>query len=365
MAVTVDQVTDALRNVNHPAGKSDIVSLKMVKDIRVEGKKIHLVLAYQKANDPFAGSVKKAINKTIENVFGKDYQVEIEELVPEKHLAKEFESLKDVKNIIAIASGKGGVGKSTIAVNTAIAVAHTGAKVALLDADIYGPSGPKMFGAEDYKPTLVMEGEKELMTPLEKYGIKLMSVGFFVKPDEALIWRGPMATNALKQVISQTAWNALDYLFIDLPPGTGDIHLTMVQEMPVTGAVIVSTPQQLALVDVIKAISMFQNNNINVPILGLVENMAWFTPKELPENKYFIFGKNGCKELAEKTGLNFLGQVPIIQSICEDGDKGTPSAENPFSLEGKAFAELADKLISEVELRNAELPPTKKVQIKR
>lgn len=363
MSISIEQVIDALRHLNHPSGGTDIVSMNMVQNVTIEDKKISFTLVFNKANDPFVASIKKACNKVIKKMLGKDYQVTIKEQFPAKNIPAKFAALENVKNIIAVTSGKGGVGKSTVSVNLAIAVAHTGAKVALLDADVYGPSIPMMFGAENFKPVMITENGKEMILPLEKFGIKLQSAGFFIKPDEALVWRGPMATNAMKQIISQTSWGALDYLFIDLPPGTGDIHLTMVQEMPVTGAIVVSTPQNLALIDVIKAINMFKSDKINVPVLGIVENMAWFTPIELPENKYFIFGKDGCKNLAKKLNIPFLGQIPIVQSICEDGDKGNPTASNPFSIEGKAFAALAENVIAEVEKRNKNLPPTKKVEI--
>jgi len=363
MALSIEQVTDALKNVNHPSGNTDIVSLKMVQNISIGEDKINFMLVFSKPNDPFASSIKKACIKVLESVFEKKYSIIINEQFAAKNESSEFASLEKVKNIVLITSGKGGVGKSTVSVNLAIAVAHTGAKVALLDADVYGPSIPIMFGAEDFQPGLITENGKEMIVPLEKFGIKLQSVGFFIKPGEALIWRGPMATNALKQIIAQTAWGELDYLFIDSPPGTGDIHLTLVQEMPITGAIIVSTPQNLALADAIKAINMFKSENINVPVLGIVENMAWFTPAELPENKYFIFGKDGSTNLAKKLNISVLGQIPIVQSICENGDNGKPTAINPFTIEGKAFTVVAENVIAEIEKRNASLPPTKKVKI--
>jgi ATP-binding protein involved in chromosome partitioning len=363
MPITVEQIEDALKNVNHPSTSTDIVTLKMVHNISIDGNNIAFTLIYNKPNDPFASSIKKACNKVIEGIFGKQIKLTIKDEFAARKTSSEFETLEKVKNIIAITSGKGGVGKSTVAVNLAIAVAHTGAKVALLDADVYGPSIPIMFGAEDFQPDMTTENGKELIVPLEKFGIKIQSVGFFFKPDEALIWRGPMATNALKQIIAQTAWGELDYLFIDSPPGTGDIHLTLVQEMRVAGAIVVSTPQNLALADVIKAINMFKSDKINVPLLGIVENMAWFTPAELPENKYYIFGKEGSKHLAEKLSIPLLGQIPIVQSICEDSDNGKPTAINPFTIEGKAFATLAENVIAGIEKRNATLPPTKKVEI--
>jgi ATP-binding protein involved in chromosome partitioning len=363
MSISVEQLIDALKHVNHPSSGSDIVSMNLVKDISIQDKQISFTLLYPKSTDPFAASIKKACIKIIESAFGTDLNITINDNYTKRKVSAEYAVLENVKNIIAIASGKGGVGKSTIAVNLAVAIAHTGAKVALLDADVYGPSIPKMFGDEQFKPGMIEVDNRELIQPLEKYGIKAQSVGFFFSPGEALIWRGPMATNALKQVITQTNWGELDYLLIDLPPGTGDIHLTMVQEMPITGAVIVSTPQNVALADVIKGISMFKSDKINVPVLGLVENMAWFTPEELPNNKYYIFGKEGCKKLAEELHIPLLGQIPIVQSICEDGDNGKPTAINPFSLQGKAFADLAENVMAEVEKRNQALPPTKKVEI--
>ena len=264
---------------------------------------------------------------------------------------------------MAVASGKGGVGKSTVAVNLAVALAQLGYKVGLVDADVYGPSIPKMFQVEDAKPDFRQGKTQDFITPVEKYGVKLLSVGFFVNTNDALVWRGPMATNALKQLINQGDWGELDYLLFDMPPGTGDIHLTIVQEMSVTGAVIVSTPQKVALVDAIKGINMFRSEKISVPILGLVENMAWFTPEELPNNKYYLFGKEGCKQLAQDMDVPLLGQIPIVQSICEGGDQGKPSALDGDSIIGNAFKDLAKRMVAEVNKRNAVLDPTRRVEI--
>jgi ATP-binding protein involved in chromosome partitioning len=272
------------------------------------------------------------------------------------------EILPGVKNIIAVASGKGGVGKSTVATNLAIALSKLGSKTALIDADIYGPSIPKMFGAEEMRPGMEVVDGKEMIVPVEKHGVKMLSIGFFVKPDDALIWRGAMATNALKQLISDTVWGDLDYLVIDLPPGTSDIHLTMVQTIPVTGAIVVSTPQAVALADARKGISMFRQEKINVPILGLIENMAWFTPAELPDKKYYIFGKDGCKNLAEELKINFLGHIPIVESIRENGDDGTPSALQDTMI-GEMFRQLGENVAQKVEERNASLEPTKVVEM--
>ncbi|MGC8824680.1 MAG: P-loop NTPase [Bacteroidales bacterium] len=359
------EILSILESIVHPAQKKNLIELGMVKSINIQEKKINITLNYPKPTDPFANAIKKACTQAIKEKLGNDYTIEISEIfaAAAKKISPEYDSLKDVKNIVAIASGKGGVGKSTVAVNLAIALSHLQLKVGLLDADLYGPSIPKMFAAEHHHPTMVEKNGKEFIEPLEKYNIKVQSAGFFFNPEDALIWRGPMATNALKQMITQTLWEELDYLLIDLPPGTGDIHITLVQELPVTGAVIVSTPQKVALADVIKGINMFRSDKINVPVLGIVENMSWFTPAELPENKYYIFGKEGCKQLAAELNVPLLGQIPIVQSICESGDSGQPVAMNPFTLEGKAFANLAENVIAEVEKRNQQLPPTKKVEI--
>jgi len=363
MEITKEKILETLRFVNYPELRQDIVTLNMVEEIITEDKKINITLKFPKKNDPFASSIKRACEKAVKAAFGEDISIEVFSDFSKKLQPAEFNSLAEVKNMIAISSGKGGVGKSTIAVNLAVAVAKTGAKVGLLDADVYGPSIPKMFASDGYRPEIKSENGQDIIEPLQKYGVKVLSLGFFVKPENAMIWRGPMATKALKQLISQTNWGALDYLFIDLPPGTGDIHLTIVQEMAVTGAVIVSTPQDVALTDVIKGIAMFDSEKIKVPLLGLIENMSWFTPKELPDNKYYIFGKNGCKMLSEKLNIPLLGQIPIVQSICENGDQGTPSALDNVSPEGKYFEQLAAKLVSEIEKRNRISLPTQKVKI--
>jgi ATP-binding protein involved in chromosome partitioning len=272
--------------------------------------------------------------------------------------------LKGVKNIIAVASGKGGVGKSTVAANLAVALANSGAKVGLLDADIYGPSVPIMFDLENAQPLGKDVDGKTRILPVEKYSIKLLSIGFFVKPEQALIWRGVMATNALNQLINDTDWGELDYFIVDLPPGTGDIHLTLVQTLPVTGVVIVTTPQEVALADARKAFNMFIQKDIKVPILGLVENMSWFTPEELPDNKYYLFGKEGGKKLAAEAGVVLLGQIPIVEGICASGDAGSPIALNQESIVGKAFQALAQNIAQQIAIRNANLEPTKIVEIK-
>lgn len=280
-------------------------------------------------------------------------------------LLVETASENNIKKIIAVASGKGGVGKSTVSANLAVALAKLGYKVGLLDADIFGPSMPKMFQVEDARPYAESIDGRDLIMPIEKYGIKMLSIGFFVDPDQPTLWRGGMASNALKQLIGDANWGDLDYFILDTPPGTSDIHLTLVQTLAITGAVIVSTPQQVALADARKGINMYTNDKVDVPILGLVENMAWFTPAELPENKYYIFGKEGAKDLAEEMGVPLLGQIPIVQSICENGDKGTPAALNEDSITGRAFLALAENVVKQTELRNAGHAPTRIVELKK
>jgi len=362
------QITDALRHVIHPEKEKDIVSLDMVEDdIRIDGKRISFSLKFDRPNDPFISAIKKASVQAIKKYLGEDAEIEGNIFVkvnPRKPQAP-AKLLPDVKNIVAVASGKGGVGKSTVATNLAVSLAGKGYKVGLLDADVFGPSIPKMFQTEDARPVVRKVDEKDEIVPVEKYGVKMLSIGYFVNPDDAVVWRGAMATNALKQLISDGDWGELDYLFIDLPPGTSDIHLTAVQTVALTGAVIVSTPQDVALADARKGISMFVGEKINVPVLGLVENMAWFTPAELPENKYYIFGKEGCKKLAREMNVELLGQIPIVQSIREGGDKGEPSALDADSITGRAFYELADKVVKAVDERNENLPPTEVVGITR
>ena len=273
--------------------------------------------------------------------------------------------LPGVKNVIAVSSGKGGVGKSTVSANLAIALARLGYKVGLLDTDIFGPSMPKMFHVEDERPYAIQKDGRDLIEPVEKYGVKLLSIGFFVNRDTATLWRGGMACSALKQLIADADWGELDYFILDTPPGTSDIHLTLLQTLAITGAIIVSTPQQVALADARKGIDMYQNEKVNVPILGLVENMAWFTPQELPENKYYLFGKEGCKQLAAEMNVPLLAQIPIVQSICEGGDSGEPEATKTESIVGQSFLSLAQSVVTVVNRRNKEQEATKIVQIKK
>ncbi|HZH73099.1 MAG TPA: Mrp/NBP35 family ATP-binding protein [Mariniphaga sp.] len=357
-------VTDALRTVMYPESNEDVVSLDMVQEIRIAGQQINLSLVFQKSNDPNIENLVIACEDAIKKYLGD--QVEIENNITVKFLHDmERPVLPGVKNIVAIASGKGGVGKSTVAVNLAVALANSGARVGLIDADIFGPSIPTMFGAGDVRPVGEKNNGRDMIVPVEKFGVKFLSIGFFVDPESAIIWRGPMASNALKQLIMDAQWGELDYMLIDLPPGTSDIHLTMVQTVPVTGAVIVTTPQDVALADVVRGASMFQSKSIDVPVLGLVENMSWFTPAELPDNKYYIFGKDGGKALAEHLGLKLLGQIPLVQSIREGGDQGIPSAANPDSITGLAFADVAKNLMHQLLVRNIQRAPTKKVKITR
>ncbi len=357
-------VTDALRQVSYPGSDEDVVSMDMVQEIRIAGKKISFSLVFQRSDDPNMDALVRACEDMILQELGTD--VEISGNITTKAIHQmERPVLPGVKNIIAVASGKGGVGKSTIAVNLAVALANTGAKVGLIDADIFGPSVPKMFGAENVRPYGDKVNGRDVIVPVVQYGVKILSIGFFVAVEDALVWRGPMASNALKQLIMEGDWGELDYLLIDLPPGTSDIHLTLVQTVPVTGVIIVTTPQDVALSDVVKGVNMFRSKTVDVPVIGLVENMAWFTPEELPENKYYIFGKDGGKKLAEQMGLSLLGQIPIVQGIREGGDEGKPVAADEDSPMGKAFLDLAKNTIGQVEKRNKELDPTKKVKVSR
>jgi ATP-binding protein involved in chromosome partitioning len=355
-------ITDALRTVVFPGSTQDVVSLDMAQEIRVAGKKITFSLVFQRSDDPNMKAVIAACEEAIIAQLGPD--VEIRGNITAKAIHQmERPILPGVKNLIAVASGKGGVGKSTVAVNLAIALAKTGAKVGLIDADIFGPSIPKMFGVEDVRPAGIRVDGKERIQPISKFGVNFLSVGFFVATEDAVVWRGPMASKALSQLITDGNWGTLDYLLFDLPPGTSDIHLTLVQTVPVTGAIIVTTPQDVALADVIRGVNMFKGKGVDVPVLGLIENMAWFTPEELPENKYYIFGQDGGVKLAEKLELPLLGQVPIVQGIREGGDSGNPVAFDENTIVGKIFTQIATNVIREVENRNENLDPTKKVKV--
>ena len=336
------KVIDVLSGVIHPAYQENIVRLGLVENLKVEGSRISFQLVFTR-KDPLAGSIKEACREALKEAFPQ-YEVQILELVREKKAKNTnpaelgMEQLEHVGKIIVIASGKGGVGKSTVAVNLAVSLARRGYQVGLADADVYGPSVPKMTGTEGMMPQALEDEEgQQLILPLEKYGVKWMSIGYFASPEQALIWRGPMACNALKQIILQVQWGELDYLLIDLPPGTGDIHITLVNDIPVDGAVIVTTPQAVALADVEKGINMFRNPKIDKHIYGIVENMAWFTPAELPDNRYYIFGKGGSDAIAAKYGIEILARIPLVQSICEKSDDGAPEALDANSVIAKAL----------------------------
>ena len=343
-------ILEALQSVRYPGTGKNIVEAGMIDDdMRIDGMRVSFSIIFPKNPDPFMKSVMKAAEAAIKAHCGQEVEAEITALAPEHQPKAPEKLLPQVRHIIAVSSGKGGVGKSTIAANLAVSLARAGYRVGLLDADIFGPSVPTLFHLEDFQPYGEMVGDKQMIVPAEKYGVKILSIGFFVRPEQATVWRGPMASNALKQPISETNWGELDYFILDTPPGTSDIHLTLLQELSITGAIIVSTPQKVALADARKGIDMYQNEKINVPILGLVENMAWFTPAELPQNKYYLFGKEGVKRLAEDMHMPLLGQIPIVQSICESSDAGEPAAAADDTMTALAFRQLADATVKEVE----------------
>ena len=336
---------EQLKQVIYFPKRNNIVDLKMVENLKIGKKDVSFNLVFPDLNDPGIKMIMENCTSLIKEKFGDSIQVEINPIA-QKDSGEG--PLSGVKNIIAIASGKGGVGKSTVASNLAIALSKLGKKVALLDADIYGPSMPIMFGLENAQPSAREVEGKTKVIPIEKHGIKILSIGFFVNPNQALIWRGPMASNALNQLFNDALWGEIDYMLIDLPPGTSDIHLTLTQSYPVNGAIIVTTPQQVALADVKKAVSMFRQDKINVPVLGVIENMSYFTPAELPENKYYIFGKGNAEQFASELDIPFLGDVPLVSAISESGDKGSPIALDDNSPIAKAYAKLAENLIKRV-----------------
>jgi ATP-binding protein involved in chromosome partitioning len=363
MSYTSDDILKALSTVEEPDLKKDLVSLQMVRNVSVEGNKVQFTVVLTTPACPLKELIRSSCIEAIHRELSPSLQVTVDLTADVTSTRTTGPLLPGVKNIIAIASGKGGVGKSTVSSNLAVALAMAGAKVGLIDADISGPSVPTMFNCEYEQPTIRQVDGKNLIVPLEQYGVKLISIGFLTPKDNAVVWRGPMASSALKQFIADTDWGTLDYLLIDLPPGTSDIHLTLVQTVPVTGAVIVTTPQKVALADAIKGLAMFRQPQINVPVLGIVENMAYFTPEELPENKYYIFGKGGAEELSRKFDVPVLGQIPIVESIRESGDIGYPAAlkGGPTS---EAFIQLAEALARQVAIRNANMEQTKPVEIK-
>ena len=367
-------ITEALKTVRYPGNGKNLVENDMIEDdIRIDGRKVTFSLIFDKPTDPFMKSVVRAAETAILTYVGSDVEikgniaVKTRRPIPEKPA----NPLPGVKNIIGVSSGKGGVGKSTVASNLAVALAAKGYKVGLLDADIFGPSVPKMFGLEDEQLYMEEVDGVNKIVPMEKYGVKLLSIGFVVDKNSAVLWRGGMASNALRQLITDANWGELDYFLIDMPPGTSDIHLTLVQTLPITGVVVVSTPQEVALADARKGIAMFTGDKVNVPILGLVENMAWFTPLQHPEEKYFIFGNGGGVRLAEEMGVDLLAQVPLVADICGNGDAGTPAALG-LTADGQpagptpqvdAFWNLADNVVNAIDRRNDTLPPTSVVKM--
>lgn len=361
-------ILKALSTVIDPDLKKDLVSLGMIKNLEIRENKVKFVLELTTPACPLKNYLKESCINAIKTLVSEDIEVELEFGSKVSRGAKnnfdENSLISGVKNIIAVVSGKGGVGKSTISANLAAGLAKQGAKVGILDADIYGPSIPMMFGIEGQSPAVIEKDGRQIMEPILAYGVKVMSIGFFVSPDASLMWRGPMAANYLKQLILDTNWGDLDYLIFDMPPGTGDMHLTLVQTVSVSGSVVVSTPQEIALADARKAISMFADKNIDVPILGVVENMSYFIPNDAPDKKYYIFGKEGTKRLAEKHNLKLLGEIPIYAEICSSGDHGLPAVIGSNETLINSFDEFCSKTAQSLAIRNAELQPTKIVEIK-
>ncbi|MCB0801515.1 MAG: Mrp/NBP35 family ATP-binding protein [Flavobacteriales bacterium] len=354
MEVTFEKVQEALSFVIEPDLKKDIISLNLVSNIVFQDGTIRFDLKISNPAMHNRKRMEEACEHHLKRVIGQSIKVEANvSAMPKAHeRAPEHRTmLPNVKHIIAIASGKGGVGKSTVAANFAAGLAQKGYKVGLVDADIYGPSVPAMFDVSKEKPSTETIDGKEYIKPVENYGVKMLSIGFFSTPDQAVVWRGPMATKALTQLFGDANWGKLDFMIVDLPPGTGDVHLTLVQQIPLSGAVVVSTPQEIALVDVRKALGMFSLPQINVPVLGLVENMAYFTPEELPNNKYYIFGEGGAKDLAERMSINYLGEIPLVQSIREAGDVGRPAVLQGDSLQAKAFNQVIDNTLKALNIK--------------
>jgi ATP-binding protein involved in chromosome partitioning len=363
--MTEQDILKALSNVQEPDLGKDLVTLNMVKDISIKGNTVFFTVVLTTPACPMKDMINNACINAIKLLVNKEAEVHVNfSANTTTARLKGDNMLPGVKNIIAVVSGKGGVGKSTVAANLALALAEGGAKVGLMDADIYGPSVPIMFGVRGHRPMMKDGGNgKGLIIPIEKYGIKLMSIGLLVDDKSAVVWRGPMASSAIKQFISDVDWGELDYLVIDMPPGTGDIHLTIVQTVPVTGVVVVTTPQEVAFADAKKGIAMFGQTQIKVPIIGLVENMSWFTPAELPDNKYYIFGKEGGLRLAEEYDLPLLGQIPLVQSIREGGDQGVPAMVGDDAVTKKAFRRFAGATVRSISMRNANLPQTEVVHV--
>lgn len=360
-------ILDALKNVRYPASGKNIVEAGMVEDdIRIDGNKVSFSLIFDKPTDPFIKSIVRAAESAIETYISPEVDIKGNIAVKTRTTLPQpaAKPLAQVKNIIGVSSGKGGVGKSTVASNLAVALAREGYRVGLLDADIFGPSMPKMFGVEDDELYMHPVDGRQLIIPIEKYGVKMLSIGFLVDKNSPVLWRGSMASNALRQLITDADWGELDYFIIDMPPGTSDIHLTLVQTLAITGVVIVSTPQQVALADARKGIAMFTGDKVNVPILGLVENMAWFTPAQHPDERYYIFGRDGGVELAKELGVRLLAQIPLVTDVCDDGDAGTPIALKDTVM-AHEFIHLAHEVTDAVAQRNEQLPPTQKVELKK
>jgi ATP-binding protein involved in chromosome partitioning len=365
--MTKEKVLEALSNVQEPDLGKDIVTLNMVKDIEIEGNYVSFTIVLTTPACPMKDLIKNACVNAVRLLVNKEASVNVKFTANTSTTRKDTQSpiLPKVKNIIAVVSGKGGVGKSTVAANFALALAQSGARVGLMDADIYGPSVPIMFGVRGERPKMMAGGEggKGLIVPLDRYGIKLMSIGLLVDEKDAVVWRGPMASSAIRQFVSDVFWDELDYLVIDMPPGTGDIHLTLMQTAPVTGVIVVTTPQDVALADAKKGIAMFGQAQLKVPIIGLVENMSYFTPAELPDNKYYIFGKEGGKRLADEYDIPFLGQIPLVQSIREGGDAGTPVMVSDDQVTKKAFMEFAASAVRSIAMLNAHIGVERVVEV--
>lgn len=366
MALYPSLITDILRTVRYPGDGKNLVEAGMVEDdIRIEGKKVSFSLIFEKPTDPFIKSTVRSAEAALEHALPGEIEIKGNIAVKTRMQLppKAAPLLPGVKNIVGISSGKGGVGKSTVAANLAVSLAAAGYKVGLLDADLFGPSVPKMFGVEGEQIYIERVGERDLIVPVEKFGVKMLSIGFMVSPDKPVLWRGSMASNALRQLIADANWGDLDFFLIDMPPGTSDIHLTLVQTLAISGVVVVSTPQEVALADARKGIAMFRDDKVNVPVLGIVENMAWFTPEPHPQERYYIFGDGGAKRLAEELQVPLLAQIPLVADVCKRSDSGTPAAlSGPDSPRTEAFAELARTVDEAVKRRNAELPPSQKVQ---
>jgi ATP-binding protein involved in chromosome partitioning len=362
--MTTEEILKALSNVQEPDLGKDLVTLNMIQDVKIDGDAVSFTIVLTTPACPMKDLMKNASENAIKLLVNPKAQVQVNFTSNTTSLRRDEKSvLSKVKNIIAVVSGKGGVGKSTVAANLALALSEGGAKVGLMDADIYGPSVPIMFGVRGQRPLMKDEGGKGVIIPLDQYGIKIMSIGLLVDEKDAVVWRGPMASSAIRQFITDVDWGELDYLVIDMPPGTGDIHLTIMQTVPVTGVVIVTTPQQVALADAKKAIAMFGQANVNVPIIGLVENMAYFTPAELPENKYYLFGKEGGLKLASEYDLSFLGQIPLVQSIREGGDEGVPAMVGQDTVSKDAFRTFVGNAVRQIAIRNANLPKTATITV--